>query len=141
MFFQTSPILPQASGLGFVFDNPPWVRQMARHGAYPFLTGPNMGIHSGVRRLSADISRVGGQRRTSWVYGTNGFGDTVAQPALVVDPAVTPPSAPASVSADEAAQAVAGAATGGFLAGGLVAALPAAAVGLLIGYFVWGASR
>lgn len=138
MFFQPSPILPQASGLGFAFDHTPWVRQMSRHGSFPWLTGSEGAmIHSGVRRRNAATGRMGGQRRTSWLVGLSGDveGNVVVGP--VVDPKA-PGALPETVPTGEAANAVASAAAGGFLAGGVVAALPAAALGLLVGYMIWG---
>jgi len=118
MYFQTSPILPQLSGLGFAFDHAPFVRNQARHGAFPFLVS-GMDQHSGVRRLNAEYGRAGGQRRTSWLAG---LGDAATG---------------APVSQQDAAAVAAATAQVGFVTGAAVAAIPAAVVGLIVGYFVW----
>lgn len=127
MYFQTSPILPQlsgASGLGFAFDHTPYVRGLAKNGAYPFLLGKNVvAQHSGVRRTNATTGRMGGQRRTTWLAGV---GDASSTPSTQM------------ISQEDAAAVAASTAQIGFVTGAAVAVIPAAVVGLVVGYLIWG---
>lgn len=130
MYFQTSPILPQLSGLGFAFDHTPFVQNQARHGAFPFLVS-GMDQHSGVRRRGAEFGRMGGQRRTSWLAGLGATNPSTGE-------WLGPGEPPRAVSEEQAAAVAAAAAQVGFITGAAVAAVPAAVVGLIVGYFVWG---
>jgi len=135
MYFQTSPYFPGASGLGlrglaglgFVFDDAPYARALQTKGTFPFsTTGVVPMWASGVRRTNAETGRMGGQRRTTWMWGVNSLGELAPVPATQTQ---TQPSAP------EDMQAAAGA---GIIVGGVAAAVPALLVGLLLGYLIWG---